>query len=180
MVCPSHLTQAAPTLTQCRNIQEFTAENKKLKPSRTFSNHSAVVNDVKFHPLIEKAIATVSDDCSLQVLDTNEPKDNRPAFKTENAHSDAINSVSWNPQVEYLLATGSADKSIGIWDLRNLTEKVHSCDDHRDVVSQVEWHPTKRTILASSGYDRRVNFWDLNKCGEEMTPEDAEDGPSEL
>lgn len=117
---------------------------------------------------------------TLQIIDTTMDSSSRAAFKTENAHSDAINSVSWNTGVEYLLATGSADKTIGIWDMRNLSVKLHSCDVHHDVISKVEWHPFEKAVLASSGYDRRINFWDLNKCGEEQTPEDAEDGPPEL
>jgi len=117
---------------------------------------------------------------SLKVVDTLDSFSERAHFETENAHSDAINSVSWHPSVDYLLATGSADKTIAIWDLRNLSIKLHSCENHRDVVSQVEWHPKKKAMLASSGYDRRVCFWDLNKCGAEQSPDDAEDGPPEL
>lgn len=164
-----------------RNIaKDFGSDGKKVKPEKTFTHHSAVVNDVKFHPQIEKAIATVSDDMTLQIIDTLEDTSHRAAIKTENAHSDAINSVAWNSGSEYVLATGSADKTIGIWDLRNLSIKLHSCESHRDVVSQVEWHPFEKSVVASSSYDRRINFWDLSNCGKEQTPEDAEDGPPEL
>jgi len=125
-------------------------------------------------------IATVSDDLSLQILDLRAATNERAARKTENAHTDAINSVSFNPGSEYILATGSADKTIGIWDLRNLAVKLHSCDAHTDVVTQVDWHPTERAVLASSSYDRRLLFWDLSKVGNEQSPEDQEDGPPEL
>lgn len=135
---------------------------------------------MQFHPILPKVLASVSDDLSLQIVDTSSPSSTRASFKTENAHRDAINSVSWNTGVEWLLATGSADKTVGVWDLRNLEVPLHFCEGHRDVVGQVEWHPTEKAILASSGYDRRVCFWDLNKCGDEQTPEDAEDGPPEL
>lgn len=139
-----------------------------------------MVNDVKFHPQIEKAIATVSDDMTLQIVDTLEDSTGRAAMKADNAHNDAINSVAWNSGAEFILATGSADHSVGIWDLRNLNVKLHSCESHRDAVSQVEWHPFEKSIVTSSSYDRRINFWDLNNCGKEQLPEDAEDGPPEL
>lgn len=125
-------------------------------------------------------IATVSDDLSLQILDLREASNTKAARCTNNAHKDAINTVAFNPGSEYLLATGSADKSLGIWDLRNLDVKLHSCEKHKDVVTKVEWHPQEKSILASSSYDRRIIFWDLSKCGNEQTPEDAEDGPPEL
>lgn len=139
-----------------------------------------MVNDVDFHPTLQWAVATVSDDLSLQILDLRNKDNGRAARQNENAHTDAINSVAFNPGSEYILATGSADKSIGIWDIRNLSVKLHSCEAHKDVVSQIEWHPTEKAVLASSSADRRICFWDLSRCGNEQTPEDAEDGPPEL
>jgi len=139
-----------------------------------------VVNDVEFHNVLPWMIATVSDDLSLQILDLRESSNTKSAKNVANAHQDAINSVAFNPGSEYLLATGSADKSCGIWDLRNLEVKLHSCEKHADVVTKVDWHPQEKSILASSSSDRRVIFWDLSKCGDEQTPEDALDGPPEM
>ena len=167
-------------LTCLRDIQGFSKSSKTLKPLRSFTHHSAVVNDVNFHPMIEWMVATVSDDLSLQILDLRQDTNSKPAKIAENAHADAINSVAFNPGAEFTLATGSADKSIGIWDTRNLKVKLHACEGHRDGVSQIDWHPTRKPVLASAAYDRRVNFWDLSRAGEEQTPEDAEDGPPEL
>ncbi len=165
-----------------RDIKDFSKANKNLRASRVFTHHSAVVNDVEFHPELAWAVATVSDDLSLQILDLRQATNTHAAKSVPRAHSDAINSVSFNPGNETILATGSADKTVAIWDMRNLTAaaKLHSCEAHKDVVSQVEWHPFERAIVASSSYDRRIIFWDLSRCGEELTPEDAEDGPPEL
>ena len=151
-----------------------------MSPLRTFTHHKAVVNDVKFHDELKWLVATVSDDLSLQILDLRKD-DTKASQSVEKAHNDAINSVAFNPGQEVLLATGSADGTCAIWDLRNLSVKLHSCDAHRDVVSQVEWNPFETHVLASASYDRRILFWDLSKVGSEYDdPEDAEDGPPEL
>jgi len=78
------------------------------------------------------------------------------------------------------LATASADKTIGLWDLRNLKDKLHSLEGHLDAVTSLAWHPTEEAILGSGSYDRRVIFWDLSRVGEEQLPDDQEDGPPEL
>jgi histone-binding protein RBBP4 len=67
-----------------------------------------------------------------------------------------------------------------LWDLRNLSHRLHTFESHNDEVLQLNWSPHNETILASASADRRVNVWDLSRIGEEQTPEDAEDGPPEL
>ena len=162
------------------DITKFTQTNKALHASRTYTHHSAIVNDVQHHPLHASLIGTVSDDLTLQILDTRSPDTTKSTVQAVNGHQDDINALSFNPASEYVLATGSADKSIGIWDLRNLKVKLHALMGHNDSVTALSWHPFEEAILASSSYDRRVIFWDLSRIGEEQTPEDAEDGPPEL
>lgn len=125
-------------------------------------------------------LATVSDDLSLCIADLRTPASANPARRVPNAHADDINSVAFNQGTDTLLATGSADKTVAMWDLRNLDQKLHVCESHKDAVTGLEWHPFERQVLASSSIDRRVIFWDLARCGEEQSPEDAEDGPPEL
>jgi histone-binding protein RBBP4 len=96
------------------------------------------------------------------------------------AHEDTVNCISFNHFSEYLLVTGGADKKIHLWDMRNLSKRLHCFEGHRDEVMQLQWSPTNETILGSCSQDRRVHIWDLSKIGEEQTPEDAEDGPPEL
>lgn len=163
-----------------RDLQGFNSSNKALHPSRTFTHHTAIVNDVQFHPKHGSLIGTVSDDLTLQVLDTRSKDDKQASLKAEDGHADAINAVAFNPVSEFILATGSADKSIGIWDLRSLKNKVHACTGHQDSVTSLEWHPFEESVLGSASYDRRLIFWDLSKVGQEQTPEDAEDGAPEV
>ena len=162
------------------DISKYTANNKALHATRTYTHHQAIVNDVQHHPRHQSLIGTVSDDLTLQILDTREASNSRSAKQTNSGHVDAINAISFNPASEWVLATGSADKTISVWDIRNLKQKIHALIGHQDSVTSLAWHPFEEAILGSSSYDRRIIFWDLSRVGEEQQPEDAEDGPPEL
>lgn len=116
----------------------------------------------------------------MQIIDVRLPDTTRAAVSAKRGHSDAINALAFNPGSETLVATASADKTIGIWDIRNLKEKIHTLEGHNDAVTSLSWHPQEVGILGSGSYDRRVIFWDLSRVGEEQMPEDQEDGPPEL
>ncbi|KAI9787308.1 MAG: Histone acetyltransferase type B subunit 2 [Peltula sp. TS41687] len=161
------------------DITQYTKGNKTISPQRTFTHHSAIVNDVQHHPYHHALIGTVSDDLTVQILDLRQESNSTAAVQTR-GHEDAINALSFNPASEYILATGSADKTIGLWDLRNLQHKLHALEGHQDAVTSLSWHPFEEAILGSAGYDRRIMFWDLSRVGEEQSPEDQEDGPPEL
>jgi histone-binding protein RBBP4 len=148
-----------------------------INAQNIYKHHSAVVNDVQFHPFHQFWLGTVSDDLTFQVVDTRSPK---KATYVQKAHADAVNTLSWHPKFETLVATGSADSTIGLWDLRQLKDKLHSLEAHKDAVVGLDWHPTNSAVLASSSYDRRILFWDVSKIGEEQSPEEADDGPPEL
>lgn len=163
-----------------RDLNEFQKTNKLIKPKRTYTHHSAIVNDVQYHPLHSALIGSVSDDLTLQIIDTRTEDTTRSAITAKDQHRDAINAIAFNPFAETLIATGSADKTIGIFDLRNLKTKLHALEGHNESVTSLDWHPTEEAILGSASYDRRIMFWDLSRVGEEQTPEDAEDGPPEL
>ncbi len=161
------------------DVTKFTKSSKVLQETRKYTHHTAIVNDVQHHPQHADLIGTVSDDLTLQIIDTRQASTTKASLAGD-GHLDAINALSFNPASEYVLATGSADKSVGIWDLRNLKFKLHGLESHNDSVTSLAWHPFEEAILGSSSYDRRIIFWDLSRVGEEQTPEDAEDGPPEL
>lgn len=162
------------------NIQDFSKANKTMKASRTLTHHSAGVNSVEFHHKFDWMLATVSDDKTLQIFDLRKDSNSQAAQVVPDAHSDDINCVAFNLGTDVILATGSADKTVGIWDLRNLEQKLHVCEGHKEPVTSLEWHPMEKPVFCSASVDRRMHFWDLSRCGEEQTPEDAEDGPPEL
>lgn len=151
-----------------------------MHPSRTYTHHNAIVNDVQYHPIHSSIIGSVSDDLTLQIIDTRRSETRRAAACVKNQHTDAINAIAFNPAEETLVATGSADKTIGLFDIRNLSRKLHSLQNHTEAVTGLAWHPSDEAILASSSYDRKLMFWDFTRAGEEQSAEDAEDGPPEL
>jgi histone-binding protein RBBP4 len=162
------------------DLKTIQSNNNHVKASRVYTHHTSVVNDVQYHPLHKSLIGTVSDDLSLQIIDVRQAETDRCSTMNQEAHKDAVNALAFNPASEFVLATASADKTIGIWDLRNLKDKLHSLEGHVDAVTSLAWHPHEEAILASGSYDRRVIFWDLSRVGEEQLPDDQEDGPPEL
>ncbi|EER41109.1 chromatin assembly factor 1 subunit C [Histoplasma capsulatum H143] len=126
------------------DITQHTKGNKALRPSRTYTHHSSIVNDVQYHPLHSSLIGTVSDDITLQIIDDREADTTRAAAVSRDQHKDAINAIAFNPAKETVLATGSADKSVGIWDLRNLKSKLHALECHNESVTSLAWHPLRK------------------------------------
>ena len=162
--------------------KDFSLDSKMVAPARTFTHHSATVNEVQFHPTLgNNLFGSVSDDLTMQLIDMRTKTNDRAAIIFKNAHNDAINTLAFHPTLDKLFATGGADKTIGIFDLRFADHgKIHSLEGHKDVITKVDWHPSDTSIIASSAEDRRVIFWDLSRAGMEQTPEDAEDGPPEM
>jgi histone-binding protein RBBP4 len=153
--------------------------NSSITPLKTYTGHSATVNDVQYHPIHGFLIASASDDLTWRIIDTR-TESTKSALYTTQAHQDAVNCVSFHPEFEHLMITGSADKTIAMWDLRNYSKKVHSFQHHKDQVMNVQFHPQDAAIFASSSNDRRICMWDLSKVGDEQTPDEMEDGPPEL
>ncbi|KAI5303734.1 Histone acetyltransferase type B subunit 2 [Ascosphaera pollenicola] len=173
-------TGAEDTTVRLWDLTTYTKGNKILKPSRTYTHHSAIVNDVQYHPLHRSFLGTASDDLTCQIIDTRSAETTRAAACVKNQHKDAINALAFNPAEETLVATGSADKTIALFDLRNLSQKLHVLEGHTDSVTSLSWHPFEESVLASSSDDRKIMFWDLSRSGEEQSAEDAQDGPPEL
>lgn len=172
-------TGSEDTTVRLWDLKGVTATQKNVKAFRVYTHHTAIVNDVQYHPIHRSLIGTVSDDLTLQILDQRQAETNKSAA-TGQGHTEAVNAIAFNPFSDYLIATGSTDKTIGIWDLRNLKGMLETLSGHVDQVTSVQWHPTEMSILGSGSYDRRVLFWDLSRIGEEQLPDDVEDGGPEL
>ncbi|EKD14733.1 uncharacterized protein L3040_002839 [Drepanopeziza brunnea f. sp. 'multigermtubi'] len=161
------------------DVKSLGAAHTNINADSVYTHHTAIVNDVQYHPFHKSLIGTVSDDCTLQILDTRHPNTTESII-TCDAHTDSVNSLAFNHFSEFVLATASDDKTIGIWDLRNLKDKLHSLEGHGDTVTSLAWHPYEESILGSGSHDRRIIVWDLSRVGEEQMPEDQADGPPEM
>ncbi|KAF4446071.1 hypothetical protein F53441_10252 [Fusarium austroafricanum] len=175
------LASGSEDTTMCLwDLKTLKGDSRILNPSRKYTHHTQIVNDVQYHPISKNFIGSVSDDQTLQIVDVRHSETAKAAVVAKRGHLDAINALAFNPNSEVLVATASADKTIGIWDLRNVKEKVHTLEGHGDAVTSLSWHPTEAGILGSASYDRRIIFWDLSRVGEEVLPDDQDDGPPEL
>ena len=152
------------------------SSKNQLEAKSIFRGHTSIVGDVCWHHAHEHVFASVGDDELLLLWDDRQPK----FTHSVHAHKQEINAVSFNLCEEHLLATGSVDKTIGLWDIRNLKQKLHSFEGHAQQIVGVQWAPFSPSVLASCSTDRRINVWDLTRIGQEQSPEDAEDGPPEL
>jgi histone-binding protein RBBP4 len=174
------LLSAAEDQTICLwDVSAVTQESTYLPPKSVYKGHTAIVEDVAWHPLHDSVFGSVGDDKKLLIWDTRSSNTNKASYSVD-AHNGEVNCVAFNPYSEFVLATGSADKTVALWDLRNLQVKLHSFESHTHEILQIGWSPTNETILGSAGADRKVNIWDLSKIGAEQSPEDAQDGPPEL
>ena len=160
-------------------LWDITSSGLEVNALSTFKGHTSVVEDVDFHKQYENMFGSVGDDSQLLIWDQRETN-SAPTHSVKNAHESDINCLAFNPLNEYLLATGGSDCVVNLWDLRKLTEKLHTFTDHKKGVFGVNWNPKSETLLASSSSDRRLRIWDLSRIGDEQTPEEAQDGPPEL
>lgn len=161
------------------DIQAQQKQPKVVEAKRIFTDHQGVVEDVAWHGHHADIFGSVGDDKQLILWDTRKPPNEGPMVVAE-AHTAEINCIAFNPFNPHILATGSADKTVALHDWRNLSQRLHVFESHNEEVFQIGWSPKNETILSSCGADRRVMVWDLSRIGDEMSPEDAEDGPPEL
>ena len=152
---------------------------KSVEAKDIYTGHLGVVEDVAWHSKHEHMFGSVGDDKQLLLWDTRKPA-SQATLSAHNAHQAEVNCLAFNPFNDYVLATGSADKTVAIFDIRNLSHRMHTFSNHTEEVFQIGWSPKHETILSSCGADRRLMCWDLSRIGDEQSPEDAEDGPPEL
>ncbi|KAI3636772.1 hypothetical protein MIR68_005039 [Amoeboaphelidium protococcarum] len=176
-----HIISCSEDQTVCYwDITGYSKESKVLQPLRTFKAHTDVIEDVAWHYEHDSIFASVGDDGKLMIWDTRNKNSSSSPSQSVVAHQMEVNSVEFNPFTEFILATGSQDKTCKIWDLRNLAKCLHTLESHQKDVLQLQWSPHDQTVLASSSADRRIHVWDLSRIGQELSEEDAQDGPPEL
>lgn len=160
------------------DVDGTTKENRVLEPVRTYTAHTAGVEDIAWHTQFESIFASVGDDTRLMIWDTR--NDAGKPVHNFSAHEAEVNCVSFAPNSEWVLATGSSDKTASLWDLRNMKSPLHSLKSHQAEILQLSWSPHHDAVLATASSDRRILVWDLSRIGTQQLPKEAEDGPPEL
>lgn len=77
-----------------------------------FTDHTGMVNDVKFHP-DSTCLASCGTDKKIKIFDCRSQR----LLQHYDAHDDAVNSLAFNSAGTHLIST-STDSSVKIWDLR--------------------------------------------------------------
>jgi histone-binding protein RBBP4 len=102
----------------------------QIKPLLTLNGHEHTVEDVDWHPMDPKLIASVGDDKIINLWDVRASASGggtggvTPMHTMRDAHDSDINCVSFCPGNEHVFATGSADKTVALWDMRKLKTYV--------------------------------------------------------
>ena len=180
-----YLASASQDKTVCVwDVNAITKEQKTLDPLAILNAHEGTVEDVSWHAFNSNMLASAGDDKVVMLWDLRCENGSllgkdKPS-QIVSGHLKEVNCVSFSPANEHFFLTGSADRTIGLWDMRNLSERVHSFESHTDEILQIQWSPHEETVFASASADRRINIWDASRVGEEQDAEDAEDGPPEL
>lgn len=128
------------------------------------------MEDVCWHSTNPDIFGSVGDDKKILIWDLR-LKNNMPTHEVS-AHKGDIYSIDFNPHNDFLFITGSEDTTIALWDMRNMSKKIHSFVGHNDSVLRAEWSPFSIGLFASASADRRVIIWDLSKCGDKLKQED--------
>jgi histone-binding protein RBBP4 len=143
--------------------------------------HSKPVEAVAWNHFNDSSLISVGDDSRIVFWDTRS-NTAKPLSMIENAHGNCdVNSVTTSPFTEFLFATAGGNKTVALWDNRNTANPIYVLEGaHTGEITNVNWSPFSEHILASSGTDRRVVVWDLSRIGDELTSDEANDGPPEL
>ena len=118
-------------------IMSFTRDNSDVKGSNSLKNE-ACFNDVRWHPFIKSVFATCSSDGNFQIWDSRS-KNKCKSSSDVIAHTEDVSSLTFSGFDESLMITGSKDRTLALWDLRNLSVKVHSLTGHANAIEKVSF-----------------------------------------
>ncbi|EFJ05928.1 hypothetical protein SELMODRAFT_136329 [Selaginella moellendorffii] len=157
-------------------VWDVGAAGSSSRPIITYPQNTPV-GDVTWTSKHENVFSTGDEAGWMRTWDLRDPLNLVVAVR---AHLDPLESLAYHPYDEFCLATGSCDNTARIFDIRTLSQPMHTFVGHRDTVVRVDWSPKYQGVLVTSSEDHRVMLWNVQRIGDEQSAEDAEDGPPEL
>lgn len=95
-----------------RTVKLWDVSIDGANPIHTFTDHTGMVNNVKFHP-DGSCMASCGSDGKIKIFDCRSQR----LLQHYDAHTDAVNTVGFHKSGSYLISS-SNDSTIKIWDLR--------------------------------------------------------------
>ncbi|KAL1562494.1 coatomer subunit alpha [Salvia divinorum] len=121
-----------------------------------YEEHEKRAWSVDFSPTEPSMLVSGSDDCKVKVWCT---KQEASALNIDMKAN--ICSVKYNPGSSVHIAVGSADHNIYYYDLRNISQPLHTLGGHRKAVSYVKF--LSNNELGSASTDNTLRLWDVNE-----------------
>jgi len=133
-----------------------------LVEQRSYSGHTAAVEDIQWSPNEASVFASCSTDKSIRIWDVRANPKSACMIAVEDAHSLDVNVISWNKK-EPFIVSGGDDGVVKVWDLRQIQNKksVAMFKHHSGPITSIEWCPQDSSVFAASGEDNQVTQWDL-------------------
>ncbi|XP_047950209.1 E3 ubiquitin-protein ligase COP1-like isoform X1 [Salvia hispanica] len=121
-----------------------------------YEEHEKRAWSVDFSPTEPSMLVSGSDDCKVKVWCT---KQEASALNIDMKAN--ICSVKYNPGSSVHIAVGSADHNIYYYDLRNISQPLHTLGGHRKAVSYVKF--LSNNELGSASTDNTLRLWDVKE-----------------
>ena len=119
-----------------------------------FTDHTGMVNDVKFHP-DSTCLASCGTDKKIKIFDCRSHR----LLQHYDAHEDTVNSIAFNQAGTHLIST-SRDSTIKIWDLRRGCI-LYTLYGHKGATTAANFS-NAGDYFVTGGNDQIVLCWDSN------------------
>lgn len=135
-------------------------------PTKTFTSHSAVINNLSHSKPSDVLFGSVSDDFETHIHDIRAPEES-PVIKIVNGQIQ--NAIAFHPLLQTLFATAGKDNVVNLYDARKVSEPFRKLFGHNDSVVGLVWSGENApNLLNSWGLDKRVITWDLTELSEDF------------